>query len=258
MNPIPIWLGAAVLLGSLAAQDAPAGRPDGKTRLAELQKEQQRIVETWRAAAVAAQKAKAATATSGAPTPAVPMRPDFAALLRTTIASAADYAADEQCSLLVFAFELCSTEAQYGEVLDLLVKDHAKSKVLVELGPTLGYLPQVVGAKKAAEALAVLEREATDPAVVGWLAFGRHGTVLETADPKSEEFQAAKKALLAAVEASGDARLKGVVQSTIVEKETFAIGVTAPDIEGLDLDGVAFKLSDYRGKVVFLDFWGDW
>jgi hypothetical protein len=36
------------------------------------------------------------------------------------------------------------------------------------------------------------------------------------------------------------------------------IGKTAPDIEGGDLDGVSFKLSDYRGKVVVLDFWGDW
>ena len=27
---------------------------------------------------------------------------------------------------------------------------------------------------------------------------------------------------------------------------------------GEDLNGVAFKLSDYRGKVVVLDFWGDW
>lgn len=47
------------------------------------------------------------------------------------------------------------------------------------------------------------------------------------------------------------------------EKELFAlqhlsIGREAPDIVGLDLDGVEFKLSDYRGKVVFLDFWGDW
>jgi cytochrome oxidase Cu insertion factor (SCO1/SenC/PrrC family) len=32
----------------------------------------------------------------------------------------------------------------------------------------------------------------------------------------------------------------------------------APDIEGVDLDSVPFKLSDYRGKVVVLDFWGDW
>lgn len=36
------------------------------------------------------------------------------------------------------------------------------------------------------------------------------------------------------------------------------IGKVAPDIEGADLDEVAFKLSDYRGKVVVLDFWGDW
>ena len=36
------------------------------------------------------------------------------------------------------------------------------------------------------------------------------------------------------------------------------IGNYAPDIEGTDLDGNAFKLSDYRGKVVMLDFWGDW
>jgi hypothetical protein len=38
----------------------------------------------------------------------------------------------------------------------------------------------------------------------------------------------------------------------------FAIGDLAPDIHGEDLDNVAFSLSDYRGKVVVLDFWGDW
>lgn len=37
-----------------------------------------------------------------------------------------------------------------------------------------------------------------------------------------------------------------------------AIGMIAPEIEGKDLDGVSFKLSDYRGKVVVLDFWGNW
>jgi hypothetical protein len=36
------------------------------------------------------------------------------------------------------------------------------------------------------------------------------------------------------------------------------IGKQAPDISGSDLDGVEFKLSDYRGKIVMLDFWGDW
>ena len=32
----------------------------------------------------------------------------------------------------------------------------------------------------------------------------------------------------------------------------------ALEIAGTDQDGVAFKLSDYRGKVVLLDFWGNW
>lgn len=44
----------------------------------------------------------------------------------------------------------------------------------------------------------------------------------------------------------------------LFEVEHLQVGCTAPDISGIDLDGVAFKLSDYRGKVVFLDFWGDW
>jgi S1-C subfamily serine protease/thiol-disulfide isomerase/thioredoxin len=36
------------------------------------------------------------------------------------------------------------------------------------------------------------------------------------------------------------------------------IGLTAPEIEGVDIQGTRFKLSDYRGKVVLLDFFADW
>lgn len=35
-------------------------------------------------------------------------------------------------------------------------------------------------------------------------------------------------------------------------------GRRAPEIEGEDIEGVKFKLSDYRGQVVMLDFWGHW
>jgi hypothetical protein len=36
------------------------------------------------------------------------------------------------------------------------------------------------------------------------------------------------------------------------------VGQPAPEIAAEDVDGVQFKLSDYRGKVVMLDFWGNW
>ena len=52
--------------------------------------------------------------------------------------------------------------------------------------------------------------------------------------------------------------LKEAATGALFEMKKLGIGKVAPDIEGMDIDGVSFKLSDYRGKVVVLDFWGDW
>jgi peroxiredoxin len=45
---------------------------------------------------------------------------------------------------------------------------------------------------------------------------------------------------------------------SLYEVEHLRIGKTAPDVEGQDADGTKFRLSDYRGKVIVLRFWGDW
>ena len=37
-----------------------------------------------------------------------------------------------------------------------------------------------------------------------------------------------------------------------------AVGQEAPDFTTKDTDGIEFKLSDYRGKVVVIDDWGFW
>ncbi len=44
----------------------------------------------------------------------------------------------------------------------------------------------------------------------------------------------------------------------IFEMEHLVVGKVAPDFAAEDQDGTSFKLSDYRGKVVVLDFWGFW
>jgi hypothetical protein len=44
----------------------------------------------------------------------------------------------------------------------------------------------------------------------------------------------------------------------LFEVRRLQVGKVALDIIAEDLDGVKFKLSDYRGKVVVLDFWGNW
>lgn len=49
-----------------------------------------------------------------------------------------------------------------------------------------------------------------------------------------------------------------IVKGPIFELENLNVGQIAPDIVGKDFDDIEFKLSDYRGKIVMLDFWGQW
>lgn len=44
----------------------------------------------------------------------------------------------------------------------------------------------------------------------------------------------------------------------LFELRQLQIGMIVPEIEGVGIDQQPMKLSDYRGKVVLLDFWGDW
>jgi len=48
------------------------------------------------------------------------------------------------------------------------------------------------------------------------------------------------------------------VDQQIFKVSHLTIGREAPNITGTDTDDVEFALKEYRGKVVVLDFWGDW
>lgn len=58
----------------------------------------------------------------------------------------------------------------------------------------------------------------------------------------------------------GDSQVK---LGALADRELFQIrhlqpGKPAPEIVGEDIDGKPMKLSDFRGRVVLLDFWGHW
>jgi hypothetical protein len=56
----------------------------------------------------------------------------------------------------------------------------------------------------------------------------------------------------------GRSSLGEKAKGDLFEMKNLVVGKTAPEIEGEDQDGKRFKLSDFRGKVVLLDFWGFW
>jgi thiol-disulfide isomerase/thioredoxin len=69
-------------------------------------------------------------------------------------------------------------------------------------------------------------------------------------------FRLSRRAVLSGLVAS--AVLGAFGCSSRAPKTAGNIGEVAPEISGEDLDGQELKLSDFRGSVVVLDFWGDW
>jgi hypothetical protein len=57
---------------------------------------------------------------------------------------------------------------------------------------------------------------------------------------------------------SGVALVKEAAAHLQAIREPIAADKPAPEIEEEDIDGKKFKLSDHKGKVVLLDFWGNW
>jgi hypothetical protein len=80
------------------------------------------------------------------------------------------------------------------------------------------------------------------------------GKGLKEAEKRFEE--AAEK--YADVELYAMHTLGDLATGELFEIRNLAVGHASPDIEDEDLDGKRLKLSDYRGKVVLLDFWGNW
>lgn len=247
-------LAGVLLLGTVAAQEPakPVTKaPSAAKRMQELNDLQQKAVKEWRDSMKQAQKPK-----DGKPVRAMRMRPDFGPVADKALEYAKDYAGkDEAIDFLMMVVNLDQQKAR--PALEVLLKDHIDSPKLAAMGRMIPFLDRLVSPEFAKDARAkLMQSKSVD--VRGWALFATHQKTITSADIEGDEYQAARAKLLAIAGKVEDKGLVGQINGAIDEREKFGIGCTAPDIAGVDLDGVAFKLSDYKGKVIFLDFWGDW
>jgi hypothetical protein len=150
-----------------------------------------------------------------------------------------------------------------ANAVDVLLKDHIKSKDLGVVCQSLEYSLGGNGEKLLRD---VLEKSPHKD-VRGQACFSLARLLKNKSErlPPHDE-KAAKEAeslFLLVTEKYGDMKhwrgtLGKAAESELFEIRNLAIGKVAPDIEGQDVDGKKFKLSDYQGKVVVLDFWGNW
>ena len=82
----------------------------------------------------------------------------------------------------------------------------------------------------------------------------------EEAEMVKAELKSLKDTLL--TKHADEENINGIKLLELVEAQEFEskleIGKPVPDIVGQDLGGVEFKLSDYKGKVTMISFWGFW
>ena len=138
-----------------------------------------------------------------------------------------------------------------------LVTKHANSAGMESLVGYLRYAFIELGEKRAptAEAhLVRIEGATNSEEVKAAVLFARATISKEIQWPTSKTLSY----LETITERYPKSRVASRVPGEIYEIVHLRIGRVAPDFVAEDQDGVKFKLSDYRGRVVVLEFWGFW
>lgn len=167
---------------------------------------------------------------------------------------------------LVWVLERSPAAALRAEAARRLIRDHRTSE-------RMAGVPQRLlesGQDEAVEVLEALAREHPRPDVRGHAKYAIAAVLKDRAgrtwdDPSSARVlvDQSEELLEEVVADYGDLRIgPGVLadraRADLKELRTLRPGSVAPEIEGRDLQGRPLRLSDYRGRVVVLSFWGFW
>lgn len=157
-------------------------------------------------------------------------------------------------SAWMFLLGVSEDQAECTQIVSRVMKDFLHAPAAEELAQWLRYGSWQIGRETAILHLRALDasrRPAARAAACFSLANNlMSGTVKEQKEARSL-FERIKLDFAAT-------RYAGLADNYLFELDNLQVGMTAPEIVGLDSQGQAFKLSDYRGQVVVLDFWGFW
>jgi hypothetical protein len=156
------------------------------------------------------------------------MQPNGSKALTRLLEQFPDNPAIEQICTMLNSFRAPPNAADLLKIIyEKATKDHTKAMAALGLGKALANKVDDLGDKPAEADKVAAEAEKYFTAVIDTLA-------------------------------KDDVALRKQAEQELKIVRTLRVGKEAPDIAAGDLDGKDFKLSDYRGKVVLLDFWGNW
>ena len=137
------------------------------------------------------------------------------------------------------------------EVLDLILTHYNESAVL---GSLVSDYSRILGV----EGLRLIVEKSGNEKVSQSATYHLASLLSKKEASKAEGITLMKKLQATDGLAERNPKLHKQIESELFIAENLSIGSAAPDIVGKDHEGKEFKLSDYRGQVVLLDFWGIW
>ena len=161
---------------------------------------------------------------------------------------------------LAWIFTRTQAEKLTRPAIERLVAEHASSPHLARVCGRL----EAVQAEWAKQTLEKLAETSPSAEVRGRSLYALARRAKAGAELGSKDLSTEAEALLERVaKEHGDLKvgkrtLGQSAEADLFEMRNLAIGKVAPDIEGEDIGGQKFKLSEHRGKVIVLDFWGNW
>ena len=134
-----------------------------------------------------------------------------------------------------------------------LVNDYPASPSLVRLAQSLEYGEQTYGAEFTTEMIETIRDKAKDPNA-------RAGALLVQASwsMRKKDVEGAREQIQRIVKEYPESPARKRAEGMLFEVDNLQIGMVAPDFDATDEKGQKFKLSDFRGKVTVVDFWGFW
>lgn len=188
--------------------------------------------------------------------------PEFVALAER--AKGTDVAAKSWMQVLKLAGEQGGADSPASKAVERLLADHVQSPALAGLPIQLQYAAHALGRKKCVEALKKLKQESPHGGIKAEALFALASLLLDD-DTQGHDKAQAREALVELQKNHGalkpeqrDLSYAELAERYIYELDHLQLHMQVPDFEALDQDGVKFKLSDYAGKVVIVDFWGFW
>ena len=155
---------------------------------------------------------------------------------------------------LVFIVQNSPNPGDSAPALEQLAANHLGNPAIIGVFPVLA---QAKGSAKSEAYLRQAMEKSSNRDVQGHATMALGPLLSASGKPEGEKLLETVTTKYADVKA-GRGTLGDQAKGLLNEARNLGIGKTAPEITGTDVNGKPLKLSDYRGKVVLLDFWGHW